>query len=150
MSGKIILLFAILLLAAGCGKKGESVAKTAGNKVGETITDFATGIGKGIDKQMTVNVELSDELVKKGLEKTVAKSTGLDSPREKGISVYFIAKLPFDAKLIAKAINKEGQEIGRSVVDVELSADDAKYVTFMFAPEMDTQLVDKYLISLKN
>ncbi len=53
------------------------------------------------------------------------------------------------SKLIAKALTNEGQEIGRSVQEVEFTADDAKYVTFAFASEMDSQLVDKYLLDVK-
>lgn len=144
----LIPLLAALAVVCGCGKQDESVAKKAGSKVGETLTDFAVGVGKGIDKQMVVNVELSEELTKQGITKTVSKSIGIDHPNEKGITVYFMAKTPFKAKLIAKATNKEGMQIGRSAVDVEFSADDAKYVTFQFDREMDTQLVDRYLVDL--
>ena len=151
MNKQLIPLLAVLLAIPGCGKKNEdeSGAKRAGNKVGETITDFASGIGKGIDKQMVVNVELSDGLKQRGITKNTAKALGMDHPNAKGITVYFGSKDPFKGKLSAKAFNKEGVEIGRSMVDVEFTADDAKYVTFTFDNEMDTQLVDKYLVDVK-
>ena len=69
--------------------------------------------------------------------------------KENGITVYFLAAGPFKGKLVAKATNKEGQEIGRSVVDVEFSADDAKYVSFPFPEEMDAQLVQEYRVDIK-
>jgi hypothetical protein len=138
----------VVLLVCGCGKRDESMAKTVGNKVGETLTDFASGVGKGIDKQMMVKVRLSEEVTKQGLSKTISKSRGIDL-EEKGITVYFTATTAFKGKLVAKAVDKEGQEIGRSVVDVEFSADDAKYVPFVFDDEMDTQLVQEYLVDIK-
>ncbi len=140
---------AALAVVCGCGKQDESVARKAGSKVGETLTAFASGVGKGIDKQMVVTAELSEELTKQGITKTISKAIGMDHQNQKGISVYFIAKAELKAKFIAKAVNKEGMEIGRSVVDVEFAIDDAKYVTFQFDGDMDTQLVDKYLIDLK-
>ena len=106
----------LVLLVCGCGRREESVAKTAGSKVGETITDFASGVGKGVDKQRMVRVTLSEAVCKQGLSKTISKSGNGN-----GITVYFLAASPFKGKLVAKATNKEGQEIGRSVVDVEFS-----------------------------
>jgi hypothetical protein len=152
MNNLIRLLAISLVAVAGCGKHDESMAKRAGNSVGEAVTDFASGVGKGVDKQMAVNVELSKSLGDNGLSKTIAKSAGIDlsKPNGKGgILVYLIAAKPFKSKLIARALTKEGQEIGRSTVDVEFAADDAKYVNFVFGNEMDRQLVDKYVIDIK-
>lgn len=143
-----------LAVFAGCSKDDESAAKRAGAKVGETLTDFATGVGKGIDKKMMVNVELSKDLTEQGISMTIAKAEGIDPAKAPGehastIRVYLIASKPFRATLGAKALTKEGQEIGRSVAEVELAADEAKYVSFVFDEEMDTQLVAKYAIDIK-
>lgn len=143
----IIVMMGIITLV-GCGKSGkdeESVAKKTGAKVGEAVTEFATGMGKGIDKQMTLNAELSPGLKEKGISMTIAKGD-----MTKRISVYLIASKPLKAKLIAKAINESGQEIGRSVVDVNFAADDAGYTIFTFHEKMDTQLVKKYFIDIKS
>ena len=145
---KTISALIFVLVVCGCGKRDESLVKTAGSKVGETVTDFASGVGKGVDKQRMVQVKLSEDVAKQGLSKTVAKSQSLGS-KASGIAVYFITKSPFKGKLVARAMNKEGQEIGRSVVDVEFSADDAKYVSFPFPEEMDGQLVQEYLVDVK-
>ena len=45
-------------------------------------------------------------------------------------------------------MNAEGEEIGRSTVDIEWTAADAKYVSFAFQSEVDTQLVDKYVVEV--
>lgn len=145
---KIITAVVCIAILCGCGKSDESASKAAGTKVGEALTDFATGVGKGIDRQMQVNVVLSAEVAQQGLGKTVAKSLGIDTGR-KCISVYFMAKTSFKGTLLAKAMNKEGQEIGRSAADVDFANDDAKYVSFEFEQEMDTQSVDTYVIEVK-
>jgi hypothetical protein len=137
----VIMCFGLLLF--GCSKSEESLAKKAGDKVGEALTDFASGMGKGIDKKMNVQVELSDSLVNKGISSTASK---LDAIVKKNLSVYFIATKPYTGKLTAKAFNEQGKEIGRASVDTEFGANDAKYVIFTFHEEMDTQLVAKYTI----
>ncbi len=141
-------LLLLIVLALGCGTKDESVAKQVGNQVGETVTDFARGVGKGIDKRMEVVVELSDTLTRAGMTSTVAKRTGIDHPNEKskGICVYLITKDELKGPFVAKAFNAEGKEVGRAQVEADFSADDAKYLTFTFDHEMDTELVTKYVI----
>lgn len=138
----------LAVVVTGCGRKEESLAKKAGGKVGEVITDFAAGVGKGVDKQMSVNVELVPALAQAGITRTVAKSLAMGASTN-GFSVYLVAQRPLKGKLIAKALNKEDQEIGRSLVDVEFVADDAKYVTFTFGKEMDSLLVAKYVVDLR-
>ena len=141
------LLAAMLVIFSGCGE-GQGRAKKAGRAVGKTVTDFAAGVGSGIDKGLEVEVELSQPVSELGLHKTVSKNVGIDGG-EKGLAVYFISERPAAVRLVAKALNEAGQEIGRSAVDVEFAADDAKYVTFRFDPEMDRQMVRKYVIDAK-
>jgi hypothetical protein len=138
-----------LLLAASLGCGGEpGKAKRAGQAVGETVTHFSRGVGSGVDKRLEVQVELLPSVVDLGLSKTVAKTAAIDA-KQRGISVYLISEKPVTGSLVAKAVNAEGEEIGRSVVKVEFSADDAKYVTFAFGDEMDSQLVERYVIDAK-
>ncbi len=134
------------LLFAGCHRSDESLAKRAGKKVGETVTDFAKGVGAGVDKQLNVNVELGKDLVDAGLSKTVAKGSESQSH---AITVYLLSTKPFKGTLVSQAMNAEGLEIGRAATDVDLAASDAKYVTFTFPAEMDMQLVAKYAVGAK-
>lgn len=142
------LLATVLMLgfASGCAEREESVAETTGAKVGEVLTDFASGVGEGVDKQLEVTVELSAQCSEAGLSKTVAKSL---SPNKEGIAVYFISEKPFVGQMVAKAVNADEQEIGRSTIDVEFESDDAQYVTFTFGSEVDSQLVEKYLVDIR-
>ena len=141
--------FALFLLGVpfliSCSDGDGGLAKKTGDKVGRVITDFAGGMGKGIDKQMLVKAELSDELTKKGLAMSVSKQ---DSLAEKSIVLYLIASKEFNGKLLAKAINDQGLEVGRSTTQLKLAKDEAKYVYFKFHKEMDAQLVKSYQVSL--
>ena len=38
--------------------------------MGETLTDFASGVGKGIDRQLAVHVELAPALVEQGVSES--------------------------------------------------------------------------------
>jgi 3-hydroxyisobutyrate dehydrogenase-like beta-hydroxyacid dehydrogenase len=145
---RLPLLFLLLLaLAAGCSKSSDNLVGKTGEAVGEKITDFAKGVGKGIDQKMAVNVTLRPEVQALGLTHTVAKSLGLDTSK-KGITVYLIAARPVSATLVAYAVKSDGVEIGRARKKLELGKDDAAYVTFEFDPEMDTTAVSKYLIGV--
>lgn len=123
-------------------------AGEAGSKIGEALTEFTSGVGEGVDKQMAVKVDLSEALTKRGLTATTAKAAALGDS-EKGFTAYLMSEKQYEGKLIAKALNAEGKEIGRSVVEVKFTDDDAQYVKFAFASEMDQQLVDKYTIDQK-
>ncbi len=139
----VLAIIACLLLVAGCGNDEESIAKKTGNKVGEALTEFASGMGKGIDKKMEVKTELSKILTDSGISSTVSK---LDALGKKSLSVYLIAAKAYKGKLMAKAVNAKNQEIGRATADVDLAANDAGYTIFEFHQETDTQTVTKYLI----
>jgi hypothetical protein len=134
------------LVVSGCGVK-EDRAKHAGQAVGETLTDFTRGVGAGVHKAATIDVELSDKLTDMGLSKTIAKQHA-DFPI-RSLTVYMLSQQPVADSLIAKALNAEGEEIGRSIIDVEFAADDAKYVTFDFDEKLDSQLIERYVIDVR-
>ena len=137
----------VLLAALACDKqRNETVVKQAGSRVGEALTEFASGVSKGVDTKMVVAVELTPAVTAKGLSRTVAKSLGMDG--DKGFSTYIVSKAPFRGTLVARALGGSGEEIGRARQGVSFEKDDAKYVTFKFQPEMDTGLVAKYVIDL--
>ena len=139
--------FFVLLAALACDRKrDETVVKQAGSKVGEALTEFASGVSKGVDTKMVVAVELTPAVTAKGLSRTVAKSLGMDG--DKGFSTYIVSKAPFRGTLVARALGGSGEEIGRARQGVSFEKDDAKYVTVKFQPEMDTGLVAKYVIDL--
>ena len=132
--------------ATGCGRKDESISKKVGRKLGESVTDFGSGVGTGFDAQMTVNVELTEDLAKLGVSSTMAKSLAPSVP--KTITVYLITQNKLEGTLVARALNGKGLEIGRARTEVTLAKDDAQYVNFAFPSEMDTGMVVRYEVGL--
>jgi hypothetical protein len=145
---KIIFSFVLLIvLTAGCGREGSGFVSKTGEAVGEKLTDFTKGVGKGIDQRMMVAVVLSSDVQAMGLTHTIAKSLGLGESKP-GISIYFIASRPVSTMLVVRALNAEGAEIGRAKAKIELGKDDASYVSFEFDRQMDTATVQKYSVGL--
>ena len=136
----------VAALLAGCGKKEDSLAKRVGEAIGQQATDFTTGVGKGIDQKMMVEVSLTPQIQVLGVTNTIAKSLGLGSTN--GISIYFIASQNVSNTLVARALNADGVEVGRSRKLVVMQKDDATYVTFTFDELMDTAMVKRYEIGL--
>ncbi len=130
---------AVLVLAA-CGKKDESLAKKAGAKVGETLTDIAHGMDAGIDRSRAVPVEVSGDLAGRGVGATVSKRDGA------AVSVYLTSRDAMDLQVVVKALDRGEAEIGRAKAAVTFTRDDAKYVNLEFPREMDASLVAKYVV----
>ena len=104
--------FVVLLAALACDrKKDETVVKQAGSKVGEALTEFASGVSKGVDNKMVVAVELTPAVTAKGLSRTIAKSLGMDG--DKGFSTYIVSKAPFRGTLVARALGRSPLPIRR-------------------------------------
>lgn len=95
---------------------------------------------------MSVRLQTDPGLAARGLTVTQGKSRGMGS---KDAAVYVVADKPFKGKLVARALDADGTEIGRAVVEEEFAADDARYVTFTFNEEMDSQLVRTYAVSAR-
>ena len=139
----------LLCVQVGCGDSSDSDASSIGRSLGENVTEFAQGVGTGVDEKLHINVELSESLIDVGLAVTVAKQETPTEGGGKSISVYLVAESELSATLMAKAYNKEALEIGRCTADIAFDKDDAQYVRFVFPAEMDQQTVDAYRIELK-
>ena len=135
----------------GCSNPKQSGAESLGESIGKNVTEFAQGIGTGVDAQLKIKIELAPTLEQSGISYTVAKQDSvLVDSKKKTIAVYFLSTKEFQGTLIAKAFNAEGLEIGRASVEVNFKADDAQYVTFAFPSEMDRQLVEVYRIDKRS
>ena len=130
----------------GCGDGDESLSRKAGKGIGDGISDFVSGAAESVDEKLAVELSSSDERAELGFEATTSKL--VVEGVEKVVSVYLISSKEFSGVLTAKAFNKEGQEIGRSRVEVQFGPDDAKYVNFKFPGEMDRASVEKYEIGV--
>ena len=65
------------------------------------------------------------------------------------LDVYLISENEATGEVLAKALNVQGQEIGRAKVLLNLLKDDAKMLSFTFDSSLDLDLVAKYLIDFR-
>ncbi len=142
---KGIFVVSLVLALSACGED-RSLSQKAGSAISGTATDFVAGLGEGVDKRMALKLDVDPSVAASGMTVTLGKSRGMGS---KDASVYVVATRPYTGAFLARALDESGTEIGRSRVDVEFTADDAKYVNFVFNEEMDSQLVRSYGISLR-
>jgi len=135
-----------LALALTACKDDRSVSQKAGSAITGTAADFVAGLGEGVDKHMNVTLQADPSLAARGLTVTLGKSRAMGS---KESAVYVVAENAFTGTLVARALDSNGTEIGRASAEQEFVADDARYVTFHFNEEMDSQLVRAYAVSAR-
>jgi hypothetical protein len=136
-----------LLFLSACGKSDETLAEKGGKEIGEGLGNLVTGMAAGIDETMTVSFVLSEEMTKKGLNGTVAK-TVLGVNDGKALAFYLTSENKLSLTLMAKALNKDGLEIGRAKTNVDFDLEDGKYVEFTFDDHMDRAHVQVYKLSI--
>ncbi len=152
LMNRLAILFPMLVAlgtAIGCSDSSGTDAGSIGKSIGKNVTEFAQGVGTGVDGELQIKIELSETLTQSGLSATVAKQQSPLNDPQKAISVYFIATKELNATLIAKAYSTEDLEIGRATADVSFHSDDAQYISFAFPSEMDRQLVAIYRIDVR-
>jgi len=142
---KIIIGLSALAALSGCSD-GDSVSKNTASTITGTAVDFATGLGKGVDEKMLVAVESEPALESAGLKATLGKSRDGVSNRS---TIYVVATNAYKGAIVAKALDANGNEIGRAQTDIDLKQDDASYVDLQFPEQMDSSLVRKYRVTVR-
>jgi hypothetical protein len=145
-----LLLLAVIVFAAGCGRvtdKASRATNKAGQLVGEGASSFFTGVGAGIDKTVTTyDVRLSDELRSAAVSTTIAKRMDGSASNnwQQTLSIYVQNQTPLTGTLRVRLFNDKDQEIGRSTTPVVFAKDDARYVSFTLDKEIPVTMT-KYL-----
>lgn len=138
-------ILATLIAGAGCGKCPEGgFAKKAGEKVEDALK-----IKVSVERQKPLKAELAGSTATAGLTMNTFKLLPPNDNGRAGFSAYILSSKAVGGQLIAKAIDKDGKEIGRSAADLDLTNDDARYFNFWFPAEMDQRKVESYQIDLK-
>ena len=86
---------------------------------------------------------LGSSLVEKKLSMTSSKVDSLK------VDIYLISENEVTGELLAKAMNAQGQEIGRSKQLLTLQKDDAKLISFTFDSNLELEQVTKYMIDFR-
>ena len=89
------------------------------------------------------SVTLGSSVVEKGIMMTSSKSD------QAKVEVYLITRDSVEGELLAKALNANGKEIGRSKQMLNLGKDDAKLITFTFDASVNLEEVARFMLDFR-
>ena len=89
------------------------------------------------------SVTLGSSVVEKGIMMTSSKSD------QAKVEVYLITRDSVEGELLAKALNANGKEIGRSKQMLNLGKDDAKLTTFTFDASVNLEEVTRFMLDFR-
>ncbi len=129
---KYFFLFSSIAFAAcnGGTTVNEKIQK-ASEKAGQAVSEVAKGVSKGVKSSYGIQITKTDSNALKSIDigKIILKSKdGTDNM----LSIYFIFKKDFSRKLMIKAYDNKGLEMGRSSQLVKGKKDEARYIDFIF------------------
>ncbi|MFN8286647.1 MAG: hypothetical protein U0V74_07845 [Chitinophagales bacterium] len=139
------LLTAVLLISllASCNRTKEVINKT-GQTVGEGATEFVNGVGEGIDQTLQSEVVLGDNLKAAGLQ--TGKFKVYDGAEGDSLTVYIIFNKDFKQNVAVKVYDDKGKEYGRSMLPIEATANEARYIGFAFDKHTDFEHKSKFAL----
>ena len=102
-------------------------------KIGETAGDMVKGIESGVKKARAINLSYTESLTSKGISNgKVTLKNDKTGGTDNLLSVYLIFSKKFKGKILAKAYDNQGLEMGRSTIKVDAQEGDAGYYDFHF------------------
>jgi hypothetical protein len=135
-----MILCLLCLTIASCNKianKTKEGINRGGEVVGETATEFFDGVSEGVDKTLECEILLSKKLKAKGLKTGTYDIESQPIGNNNKLTLYIIFNQDFNKEVIAKAYNKNKQEIGRAKTLVIGKKGDAGYFDFEFDKRTD-------------
>ena len=113
------------------GKAKDTVNKT-GEIVAKTGSEFVNGVEKGVQKTFSNDIQLSNDLVNKGVKTGRVNIHGTDSTTDNIITIYLIFDNDFNQTITAKVYDEQHLEYGRTSQLVAAKKGEAKYFDFIF------------------
>ncbi len=130
------------LLLVGCGRVKEE-ARDALNKGGELAGSAAgeviEGVATGVEETWSVEVQLSEAVKARGLSLGKVQVESDSAGRDNRVILYCSASQPFQDTLNALAFDKDGKEMGRASVVIDLPANGADFHTLRFQSLTDLE-----------
>lgn len=141
---------AIVIAITSCShaeKRAKEVINKTGEAVGKTATEFIEGVTEGIDKTLQCEIILSQTLKDNGLQYGKFE---INSDTQGGhnniLTLYIIFNKDFKGNIIAKVFDKSGIECGRTLVNVDMKAGEAKYYDFSFDKRTQVEVKSRITI----
>ncbi len=148
---KVIFFLSVSLIALASCDTVKTNTKDSINKSGEAVgkvaTEFIEGVTEGVENALAIDLKLSDELVKSGVN--TGKITVDNHPKggkNNLLTVYFTFEKDIEKTLIATAYDKKSLESGRAKTRLKGSAGEAKYIEFAFDPRTYLGVKSKVVI----
>ena len=126
----VLLLFSVAFAACNGDNVNEKIQKVS-VKAGQAVSEVAKGVSKGVKSSYGVTITKKDSNALKTIDigKVILKSKdGTDNL----LSIYFIFNKDFSRKLLIKAYDNKGLEMGRSGQPVKGKKDEARFIDFIF------------------
>jgi hypothetical protein len=139
---------AAIVKGVGEGLKGEG--KEGAAALTEGVGEVVKGAAKGLDKSLAeVKLEVAPELAAKGVrvERGSRLASAASQPARKGVTIYVVYDQPFGGKLLVRALDDGGKELGRALAEVKQPAGAAGYVDFAFDERTPIEAVNRYAVS---
>ncbi|MDR3261670.1 MAG: hypothetical protein LBT78_07515 [Tannerella sp.] len=134
----------------GVGEGLKGAGKEVAELVSEGIGEVVKGANEGFDKSMVrMEVRVPEEQ-KEYLTVSRTEVHTNDSTLKKEIIVYTVFEKDCDGKLILKAHDKGGEEIGRSAVTVKETSDNGRFVEFPFDERTSFTLIHYLTLEYKS
>ncbi|NMM47126.1 hypothetical protein [Marinigracilibium pacificum] len=119
-------------LLKGAGDALKSDGKEAAESASEGVGEVIKGVNSGFDKSLSgVDIAI-DSATSEYFEIGRSHKDFSGEEDEKKVSVYLIAKNNFEGKVMLKAFDADGKEIGRSTQEIKIEKDEANYSDFTF------------------
>ncbi|MBT3302399.1 MAG: hypothetical protein HOD63_05000 [Bacteroidetes bacterium] len=142
----IILIFIAFSSCKRVKEKAKNAINESGEIVGKTAGEFGKGISEGVEETFKIDLELSDQLVAKGLESGKISLANDSIGTDNILVVYLISNQDFEQTIHAKVFDQDGLEMGRSQIDVALQTGDAAYYEFVFAKRTNIDRSSKIML----
>ncbi len=101
-------------------------------KIGQTAGDMVKGIESGVKKARAINISYTESLTEKGISNGKVTLKNDKEGTDNLLSVYLIFSKKFKGKILAKAYDNQGLEMGRSTIKVEAKEGEAGFYDFHF------------------
>jgi protein involved in sex pheromone biosynthesis len=118
---------ALSLILSSCDRLSNTT-----EKIGETAGGMVKGIETGVKKARAINLNYTESLTEKGISNGKVTLKNDKEGTDNLLSVYLIFSKKFRGKILAKAYDNQGLEMGRSTVKVEAQEGDAGFYDFHF------------------
>jgi hypothetical protein len=135
-------------MATGVGDALQAKGSQAGEAVAGGVGTVIRGVERGVLKSGRT-VVADPTLAAAGLKITKVQDTTAGNDKAHGLDAYVIAESPASGTLRVLVLDAMDKEIGRANVRIVRSADEAKYETVPFDPQVDLSAVRKVAFVFK-